>query len=127
MLTGRYSHNNGVLTNFFPSGGYLQVRPPRTTSPVWLQNAGYRTSHVGKFMNQYGDNDPTEVPPGWNDWHTVIGDARLFYGYKTNDNGVVSDPHGAFDETTGTYPETRLRRAAPTTPRRCRSATTSPT
>ena len=45
------------------------------------------------------------MPPGWNDWHTVIGDARLFYGYKINDNGVVSDPHGNFDESTSTYPE----------------------
>ena len=33
-------------------------------APVWLQNAGYRNSHVGKFINQYGNNDPTEVPPG---------------------------------------------------------------
>jgi N-acetylglucosamine-6-sulfatase len=104
MLTGRYSHNNGVLTNFFPSGGYYKFDTPNNLA-VWLQNAGYRTSHVGKFLNQYGDNDPTEVPPGWNDWHTVIGDARLFYGYKVNDNGVVSDPHGTFDEGTSSYPE----------------------
>ncbi len=104
MLTGRYSHNNGVLTNFFPSGGYYKFDTPNNLA-VWLQNAGYRTSHVGKFLNQYGDNDPTEVPPGWNDWHTVIGDARLFYGYKVNDNGVVSAPHGIFDESTSSYPE----------------------
>jgi arylsulfatase A-like enzyme len=104
MLTGRYSHNTGVLTNFFPSGGYYKLDLPNNLA-VWLQNAGYRTSHVGKFLNQYGDNNPAEVPPGWTDWHTVIGDARLFYGYKVNDNGVVSDPHGTFDETASSYPE----------------------
>lgn len=104
MLTGRYSHNNGVLTNFFPSGGYYKFDTHNNLA-VWLQNSGYRTSHVGKFLNQYGDNDPTEVPAGWSDWHTVIGDARLFYGYKMNDNGIVSALHGTFDETTSTYPE----------------------
>jgi arylsulfatase A-like enzyme len=50
--------------------------------------------HDGKFLNEYGQNDPTEVPSGWNDWHTVIGDARLFYGYQLNDNGKVTGPHG---------------------------------
>ncbi len=104
MLTGRYSHNTGVLTNFFPSGGFYKFDLQNNLA-VWLHNAGYETSHVGKFLNQYGDNDPTQVPPGWDDWHTVIGDARLFYGYTTNDNGVVSDPHGSFDETTKSYPE----------------------
>src|SRR3954452_6904589 len=93
MLTGRYSHNNGVLTNFFPSGGFYKLDLQNNLA-VWLHDAGYKTSHEGKFLNQYGDNDPTQVPPGWDDWHTVIGDARLFYGYKTNDNGTVSDPHG---------------------------------
>ena len=104
MLDGRYSHNNLMLTNFFPSGGYYRF-DNQNALPAWLQRTGYQTSHVGKFMNQYGDNDPTEVPPGWTDWHTVIGDARLFYGYKTNDNGVVSELHGTYDETTNSYPE----------------------
>jgi N-acetylglucosamine-6-sulfatase len=104
MFTGTYSHNNGVLTNFFPSGGYYKFDMTNNLA-VWLKDRGYRTSHVGKFLNQYGDNDPTEIPPGWSDWHTVIGDARLFYGYKTNDNGVVSEPHGTYDDSTKNYPE----------------------
>jgi N-acetylglucosamine-6-sulfatase len=104
LLTGTYSHNNRVFTNFFPSGGYYKF-DNRNSLPAWLQQAGYRTSHVGKFLNQYGENDPKEVPPGWDDWHTVIGDARLFYGYVTNDNGVVSEPRGVFDASTNTYPE----------------------
>jgi N-acetylglucosamine-6-sulfatase len=104
LLTGRYSHNTSVLTNFFPSGGYYKFDKGNNLA-VWLRGAGYRTSHVGKFMNQYGDNDPTEVPGGWNDWHTVIGDARLFYGYQINDNGTVSDPHGEYDPVTPSYPD----------------------
>jgi N-acetylglucosamine-6-sulfatase len=104
LLTGRYSHNTGVLTNFFPSGGYYKFDLTNNLA-MWLHNAGYATSHVGKFLNQYGDNNPSEVPPGWDDWHTVIGDARLFYGYKTNDNGTVSEPHGTYDEVSQTYDE----------------------
>jgi N-acetylglucosamine-6-sulfatase len=104
LLTGRYSHNNGVLTNFFPSGGYYKFDLYNNLA-MWLHNAGYKTSHIGKFMNQYGDNNPSEVPPGWDDWHTVIGDARLFYGYKTNDNGTVSEPHGSYDEVNQSYVE----------------------
>jgi N-acetylglucosamine-6-sulfatase len=104
MLTGRYSHNNLMLTNFFPSGGYYQLDKQNNVAR-WLNAAGYRTSHVGKFLNEYGEQDPTEVPPGWDDWHTVIGDARLFYGYKTNDNGTVSEPHGEYDEAAQSYPE----------------------
>jgi arylsulfatase A-like enzyme len=93
LLTGQYSHNTGVLTNFFPSGGYYKFNKENNLA-VWLQNAGYYTMHDGKFMNEYGQNDPTEEPPGWSDWHTVIGDARLFYGYQLNENGKVTGPHG---------------------------------
>ncbi len=42
---------------------------------TWLQGAGYRTIHVGKFLNGYGDepyDDGTAVPPGWDAWHTVL-------------------------------------------------------
>ena len=123
MLTGRYSHNNGVLTNFFPSGGYLQFDTPNNLA-VLASERRLQDQPRGQVLNQYGDNDPTEVPPGSNDWHTVIGDARLFYGYKVNDNGVVSIP---------TEPSTRepaairrrTRRAVQVTLRRCRNATTS--
>jgi N-acetylglucosamine-6-sulfatase len=63
MLTGRYSHNTGVLTNFFPSGGYYKFNL-RDNLAVWLHNAGYKTSHAGKFLNQYGDNNPPRSRPG---------------------------------------------------------------
>jgi arylsulfatase A-like enzyme len=105
LLTGRYSHNNGVRTNFFPSGGYYVFDKQNTLAP-WLRNAGYQTSHVGKFLNEYGTNDPTEVPPGWSDWHSIVGaDPLPFYGYRINDNGVVSEPHGEYDSVEQSYPD----------------------
>ena len=64
FFTGQYAHNHGVLSNTLPFGSYDRLE---TSSwlPLWLQAAGYRTAHLGKFLNGYGDVDPTEIPPGW--------------------------------------------------------------
>ena len=54
-LTGQYAHNHDVRTNQPPSGGYGKIAPTLSNSlPAWLQKAGYRTAHVGKFLNGYG-------------------------------------------------------------------------
>jgi arylsulfatase A-like enzyme len=98
LLTGQYPHNHGVLVNFAPYAYPGFKASPAFTSNVatWLQETGYRTIHVGKFLNQYGENDPSEVPPGWSAWHSVPGDndARLYYGSRMNDNGVVNEESG---------------------------------
>ncbi len=102
LLTGRYSHNNGVRGNVQPNGGYFgfSFRAAYTHNlAVWLQNDGYRTIHVGKFLNGYGDepfDDGTAVPPGWNAWHTVqkADTTHYFYGYTLNDNGQIDGPFG---------------------------------
>ncbi len=78
LLTGRYAHNNGVKGNVQPNGGYsgFSFRGAYTHNlATWLQGAGYRTIHVGKFLNGYGDepyDNGTTVPPGWSAWHTVL-------------------------------------------------------
>src|SRR5438128_3700175 len=53
FLTGQYSHNNGVRGNAPPQGGY-QALDKTNTLAVWLQQAGYYTMHLGKFLNGYG-------------------------------------------------------------------------
>jgi N-acetylglucosamine-6-sulfatase len=90
LYTGQYAHNHGVLSNALPAGGYTRLDKSNWL-PVWLQAAGYRTMHVGKFLNGYGrDSAPTEVPPGFNDWHgTVDPSTYRFYGYTVNENGVL--------------------------------------
>jgi N-acetylglucosamine-6-sulfatase len=102
LLTGRYAHNNGVKGNIQPNGGYFgfSFRAAYTHNiATWLQGAGYRTIHVGKFLNGYGDepySSGTEVPPGWSAWHTVLNadTDHYYYGYKLNNNGVVEGPYG---------------------------------
>ncbi len=102
LLTGRYAHNNGVKGNIQPNGGYFgfSFRGAYTHNiATWLQGAGYRTIHVGKFLNGYGDepySNGTEVPPGWSAWHTVLNadTHHYYYGYSLNNNGVVEGPYG---------------------------------
>jgi N-acetylglucosamine-6-sulfatase len=98
LLTGQHAHNNGVRTNTPPSGGYSKLAPTMgNTLPVWLQQAGYSTAHVGKFLNGYGRFSPdTEVPPGWTEWYGALDDPDAYtggtytmYGYTLNENGSV--------------------------------------
>jgi arylsulfatase A-like enzyme len=102
LMTGRYAHNNGVKGNIQPNGGYFgfSFRAAYTHNiATWLQGAGYRTIHVGKFLNGYGDepySNGTEVPPGWSAWHTVLNadTHHYYYGYSLNNNGVIEGPYG---------------------------------
>ena len=71
LLTGQYGHNNGVMWN---NPAYADLREKDNTLPVWLQQAGYVTAHVGKYLNLYGlaTGDPNQVAPGWDQWDTVL-------------------------------------------------------
>jgi arylsulfatase A-like enzyme len=87
FLTGQYAHNDGVMNNQLPNGGYEKLRGDETL-PVWLQRAGYRTMLVGKYLNGYGVRDPTEVPPGWTDWRGLVDPTTYhYYGFTINDDG----------------------------------------
>jgi len=90
FLTGQYLHNHGVMWNDAPLGGYDQVDNANTL-PVWMHRAGYRTIHIGKYVNGYGEDRPTEIPPGWDDWHGTVDPSTYFY-YRTtfNDNGKLT-------------------------------------
>jgi len=102
LLTGRYAHNTGVKGNVQPNGGYYGFSFRAAYShnlATWLQGAGYRTIHIGKFLNGYGDepyDNGTTVPPGWSAWHTVLNadTHHYFYGYTLNNNGQISEPYG---------------------------------
>jgi arylsulfatase A-like enzyme len=88
FLTGQYSHNHGVTWNFFPHGGYYAFRNQRETLPVWLQRAGYHTALVGKYLNEYGERDPREIPVGWDDWYGGVDPSTYHYfGFTLNENG----------------------------------------
>ena len=93
-LTGQYSHNHRVLHNAGPFGGYRALEHANTM-PVWLQAAGYRTMHVGRYLNGYEYSDG--VPPGWSDWHGAPHSRAFNYTHwRVNENGsLVSYPDAA--------------------------------
>ena len=95
FLTGQYSHNHGVVTNDVPEGGYGKLDHTKTLA-VWLQNAGYHTAMIGKYLNGYGSVDANpldgndaarEIPPGWNEWYAILGPA--FFNYTMNENRTL--------------------------------------
>ena len=88
LLTGQYAHNHRVLSNEPPLGGadrFLELHGDDNLA-TWLHAAGYRTGLVGKFLNHYGDDDPSFVPEGWDDWRVSLNPFR-YYGYALNENG----------------------------------------
>ena len=76
MVTGQYGHNNGVLAN---RPGYGALVDRRNVLPAWLHAAGYRTAHVGRWMNGYRRFEG--AAPGWDDWFT-LGESHTYFGYK---------------------------------------------
>ena len=96
LLTGQYAHNHGVRGNQPPLGGYVRLDHSNTL-PVWLQQAGYQTSFVGKYLNGYGEGEGgrTEVPPGWSDWRAAVRTpgkgTQSYVGFTLNENGGLVD------------------------------------
>jgi N-acetylglucosamine-6-sulfatase len=86
LITGQYSHNHGILLN---NPGYPALESKRNVLPSWMQRAGYRTAHVGKFLNNYEDwpEDPADVAPGWDEWRTLLKPFQ-YYDYGISINGT---------------------------------------
>lgn len=123
MLTGQYSHNNGV----FGAGplevhGGVDALSDTSTLATWLQAAGYRTGHVGKYLNGYGARlDETTpafqrdyVPPGWDHWQALVGISTYrMFNYNINDtHDGVQQLVFHNDDTAENYQTTVLTRRA---------------
>jgi arylsulfatase A-like enzyme len=90
LLTGLYAHNHDVRGNAPPDGGFQKFRSEgyeESTIAVRLQQSGYATGLFGEYLNYYLDEDPTHVPPGWDEWH-ARGDIA-YYEYELNENGEI--------------------------------------
>lgn len=58
LLTGRYSHQTGMITN------NLMLPPEEVCWPELFRDAGYATHYIGKW-HMDGNSKPGFVPPGW--------------------------------------------------------------
>jgi N-acetylglucosamine-6-sulfatase len=88
FLTGQYPHNHGVLANEPPEGGFEMLDSSNTLA-VWLQQDGYYTAHIGKYLNGY-EGFPDLEPAGWTEWYGSTN-TYTFYGYQLNENGALVD------------------------------------
>ena len=92
ILTGTHSHTNGVYGNGPPFGGF-DVFHDRTTIATAMQDAGYRTMLVGKYLNGYPEGHLEYVPPGWDEWFATAG--GVYYDWQAADNGAPSRVYGS--------------------------------
>jgi arylsulfatase A-like enzyme len=105
IFTGQYTHNHGVYTTHAPYA--FPALKDQSTLATWLQDGGYSTVFLGKYMNGYGylprpgrstGNSLRYVPPGWTDWRASIegglpkghpdhGSTYLYFNTTLSDNG----------------------------------------
>ena len=66
-------------------GGYATLYGPsaqrQDTLPVWMGRAGYRTAHIGKYLNGYGPAVQPKVPDGWQNWAGSVDGST--YNFRT--------------------------------------------
>jgi N-acetylglucosamine-6-sulfatase len=87
ILTGQYSHHNGVVGN---AGANAYPAFDETSSlAVWLHDAGYETALVGKYLNGYPVSGEHHVPAGWTSWQAIDSTSaqQRYYDYDLNENG----------------------------------------
>ena len=93
LLTGKDPQSHGVLSNEDATGGGFDGLDQSDTVARWLHDAGYRTAHIGKYMNGYGARKP--IPPGWDEWWATSVNPFLMYDYTLNHDG--QEEHFGYD------------------------------
>ena len=104
VLTGQYSHSNGVINNRTP----LPQDAP--TFAKALQQAGYRTAYFGKW--HMGNQ---QERPGFDEYASFIGQGRYF-NCPLNVNGTITPTKGWIDDVTTTRAIEFLSRQSPDKP-----------
>ena len=86
IMTGRFNHNNGVRTN-----QDAEALDQESTLQRSLQDAGYRTALVGKYLNGW----PVGTrPPYFHHSLTLVPSPTTYYNNTYNDNGTVGPKRG---------------------------------
>ena len=113
FLLGQYSHNHRVYSHDAPYG--FGVFDDHLTVGTVLNQAGYQTALVGKYLNGYGQQPSrvtggpsvTYVPDGWTDWMVSIehrwpkgspyvGGTYAYNSFTQNVNGRVVSNRGRY-------------------------------
>jgi arylsulfatase A-like enzyme len=113
FLLGQYSHNHRVYSHEVPYG--FAAFDDHLTVGTALNQAGYQTALVGKYLNGYGKQQSkvtggpsaTYVPDGWTDWMVSIekrwpvgspyrGGTYNYQSFTQNVNGKVVGNRGTY-------------------------------
>ena len=117
FFSGQYSHNHRVFDNINTpeAPGSVTAFNDDSTLVTWLNDAGYLTVNIGKYLNNYGTDsskpvtdprNPAYKPPGWDYWHSLI--TYNMYNYKMSVNGVVK----TYGSTEADYQTDRIKTLA---------------
>jgi N-acetylglucosamine-6-sulfatase len=96
IMRGQYAHNTGVWTNNNDKGSaggwevYRSNGNEQDNVATRLNNAGYTTALIGKYLNGY--NNTRHVPQGWDKWFAnfILGPRSFnYFNYDVNDNGTI--------------------------------------
>ena len=74
ILRGQYAHNHLVTQGLEDPRGFDKFNAlghESSTVATWLQDGGYKTTLIGKYLNGYGGGT-TYVPLGWSNWQTWV-------------------------------------------------------
>jgi len=88
FLTGTYSGMNGVWSNTSQNHGGFQYFNDTTTIATVLHGRGYYTALIGKYINEYGNEQVAYVPPGWDRWFALLTGYQ-FFGPSRSDQGTL--------------------------------------
>jgi arylsulfatase A-like enzyme len=112
IFTGLYAHSHGVYQNANGPAGGFEAFEDSSTIAAWLQDAGYTTGLVGKYMNGYESTGGTYIPPGWDEWYALMdGD---YYGVTLSDNGEPRSLPANYSTDLFAVESTSFIRSAPT-------------
>jgi N-acetylglucosamine-6-sulfatase len=109
FLRGQYAHNHKIGMGL--PGGEEEFREQgygRSTVATWLDDAGYRTGLMGKYLNFY--RSKTYVPPGWDRWYANI--ERDVWAREFNSNGRSVSISGNPDAHLAGVGETFIRNSS---------------
>jgi N-acetylglucosamine-6-sulfatase len=119
ILRGQYAHNHHVWVNVPPTGSFWKFYDQgleNSTIATWLNDDGYDTILIGKYLNRYSlyrsDNHTptTYVPPGWDQWYGWEGSYKdADTKYDVNQNGQIITYYRSDIHETDLYARTAER------------------
>jgi N-acetylglucosamine-6-sulfatase len=96
ILRGQYPHNHDIIGNSPPEGGepkFRQLGRDQSTIATWLNDAGYRTKLIGKYMNVYND---LYKPPGWDEWFALKQGSGSYGDVNEDGHWTALGGHSAY-------------------------------